>query len=253
LRPEGDAFGQAIWNHFHGWTTPPVLERDDGMVEADVYGTSLYFAPYRKWPAIEKQALRYVRGRVLDIGCGAGRHSLYLQEKGHGVTAIDASPLAVKLTRERGVRDARVLAAAQVDKLPAQYDTAIMFGHNLGLLGSFEGGRRFLKKMLRVSSRIVGTNVDPYITSDPMHLAYHRRNRRRGRMSGQIRIRVRYATLVTPWFDWLFLSRPELEELIDGTGWTLARWIQPEGAPIYAAVLATQDAARRSSSGNRPF
>jgi hypothetical protein len=55
-------------------------------------------------------------------------------------------------------------------------------------------------------------------------------------MSGQIRIRIRYRDLATPWFDYLFLSRPELEELVEGTGWLLARTIEDEG-PIYVAVL----------------
>jgi hypothetical protein len=55
-------------------------------------------------------------------------------------------------------------------------------------------------------------------------------------MSGQVRIRIRYRDLATPWFDYLFLSRPELAELVEGTGWSLARTIEDDG-PLYVAVL----------------
>jgi hypothetical protein len=58
-------------------------------------------------------------------------------------------------------------------------------------------------------------------------------------MSGQIRIRVRYLDLATPWFDYLFLSRDELRELIAGTGWSLVRTLEDD-PPLYLAVIEKQ-------------
>ena len=79
---------------------------------------------------------------------------------------------------------------------------------------------------------------DVYRTDDPAHLAYHERNRQRGRMAGQIRIRVRYRELATPWFDYLMVSREELEELLEGTGRRLARTLDSEDT--YVAVIGKQ-------------
>ncbi|MBM3315487.1 methyltransferase domain-containing protein, partial [candidate division WOR-3 bacterium] len=103
LRPEQDAFGRIIWEHFHHRDTTEIVERDDGYVDVSG-GTRTYFSEYRDWPGFEKRAMRLVRGRVLDVGCGAGRHALYLQSRGFDVTGIDSSPLAARVCRRRGVR-----------------------------------------------------------------------------------------------------------------------------------------------------
>jgi hypothetical protein len=81
----------------------------------------------------------------------------------------------------------------------------------------------------------VAETRDVYRTEDPAHLAYHERNRRRGRMAGQIRIRVRHRLLSTPWFDYLMVSREELEQLLAGTGWHLTRTLDDDD--IYVAVI----------------
>jgi len=216
-----------------------IVERDDGFIMANRFGPDLYFAPHRKWPSRQRRALRLARGRVLDVGAGAGRVALHLQEKGHDVVAIDSSPGAVEVCRRRGVRDARVLRVEEADGALGRFDTVVMYGNNLGLLASPAKGRRLLRRLHAVTTergRILGEILDPYLGAEPIHLAYHQRNRKRGRMSGQVRIRIRYRDLATPWFDYLFLSRPELEELVEGTGWLLARTIEDEG-PLYVAVL----------------
>ncbi len=84
--------------------------------------------------------MRFVQGvRALDIGCGAGRVSLYLQRKGLKVTAIDNSPRAIRVCRRRGVRDARVLAIEQIARLPpVSFDTVLMFGKTSGCLATSE-------------------------------------------------------------------------------------------------------------------
>jgi SAM-dependent methyltransferase len=73
---------------------------------------------------------------VLDVGCGAGRVALHFQERGHEVVGIDLSPLAVEVSRRRGVRDARELPVTRVGRALGLFDTFIMFGNNFGLMGS---------------------------------------------------------------------------------------------------------------------
>jgi hypothetical protein len=74
------------------------------------------------------------------------------------------------------------------------------------------------------------------MTDNPEHLAYHRRNRARGRMGGQLRIRIRHAAYATPWFDYLLASPEEMAALADGTGWELTGAID-EDQPFYVGVL----------------
>jgi SAM-dependent methyltransferase len=113
LRPEQDAYGRIVYDHLRGVRTSEVIERDDGFFAAST-GATAYFAPYPRWPRPEREAMRFVRGRVLDVGAGAGRCALHLQGRGHEVVAIDVSPLAVRTCRLRGVRDARVVPITAV-------------------------------------------------------------------------------------------------------------------------------------------
>ncbi len=223
-----------------------IVEREDGFIMASRFGPQAYFAPYANWPSRQRRALRLARGRVLDVGAGAGRVALHLQEKGHDVVAIDASPGAVEVCRRRGVRDARVLRVEDVDESLGVFDTVVMYGNNLSLLGSRARAPRLLRRLAAITSdraRILGECLDPYTTEDSHHLAYHEHNRSRGRMGGQIRIRIRYRDVATPWFDYLFQSHAELKEILDGTGWTLARTIEDD-PPLYIAVIEKDARAR---------
>jgi SAM-dependent methyltransferase len=239
----GDAYGRMLLDALDGdEELLEVVERDDGFITASRFGPALYLAPFRRWPGRQRRAMRLVRGRVLDVGCGAGRVALHLQQRGHEVVSIDASAGAVEASRRRGVRDARLLRVESVGRALGLFDTIVMFGNNLGLLGGPERGRRLLRRLHRLAApgaRILGETLDPYTTENPLHLGYHERNRSRGRMGGQIRIRVRYLDLATPWFDYLFLSRDELRELIAGTGWSLVRTLEDD-PPLYLAVIEKQ-------------
>jgi 2-polyprenyl-3-methyl-5-hydroxy-6-metoxy-1,4-benzoquinol methylase len=97
MKPEEDAYGQEIWAYYKGRDSFEIIERDDGYFDASS-GPKTYFSEYQEWSIHEKRAMEFVKGRVLDIGCGAGRHSLYLQKMGFDVLGIDNSPLAIKKT-----------------------------------------------------------------------------------------------------------------------------------------------------------
>jgi 2-polyprenyl-3-methyl-5-hydroxy-6-metoxy-1,4-benzoquinol methylase len=94
-----------------------IVERDDNFIDGDraAMGGSVYFAEYKNGSPIEKKAIAYARGRVLDVGCGAGKHALYLQKKGLDITGIDASPLTIKVCRLRGIRKTQVLSTGCAD------------------------------------------------------------------------------------------------------------------------------------------
>ena len=236
-----DAFGHLLFDHEKGNTDsrlPGILERYDGFI-TDAGSTAAYFSEYKNWPLIERKAIRLARGKVLDIGCGAGRHCLYLQEKGLEVTGIDNSPLTIEVCKNRGVKNAVILALNDITPDLGIFDTVLMLGHNFGLFGSFNNARRILKKLDRITSRkarIIATTNDIYQTEDPDNLRYHEYNRNHGRMSGQIQIKVRYKKYATPWFDYLMVSRDEMENILDETGWKVTRYIDA-GDSHYAAII----------------
>jgi SAM-dependent methyltransferase len=212
---------------------PEIVERDDGFIATSMLD---YFAPVRRWAPVERRALRFVRGRVLDVGVGAGRVALELQARGRDVIAIDVSPGALEVARARGVRDARLLAFEDVDASLGPLDTIVMFGNNFGLFGSPAKARRLLRRLRPFVRRMVATSNDPHGTEDPAHLAYQERNRALGRMSGQLRLRVRYRDLVGPWFEYLIVSPEEMTEIVSGTGWSIRTLVRDEGS-YYVAVL----------------
>lgn len=234
---ERDAFGREVCAYFeHRESVAEVIERDDGWIGTSG-GPAAYFAPFRRWPASDRAAMRFVRGRVLDVGCGAGRVALHLQRRGHQVVGIDNSPGAASVARRRGVRDVRVMAFTEVSPKLGWFDSVVMLGNNFGLFASEQRAKTMLRRLARMADRIIATTNDPYATDDPEHLAYHERNRARARMAGQLRIRVRYGTAATPWFDYLLVSESEMRRLVSGTGWQLSRVILQPDSGFYAAVL----------------
>jgi len=108
-----DLYAQAMLDHWLGKKVVFEFERDDGYRSRSL--VEAYFTPPAKWSKIERAAMKEVRGRVLDVGCGPGRHAVYLQRKGHRVVGIDASPTQVALARVRGVQE---VYQASVQRLP---------------------------------------------------------------------------------------------------------------------------------------
>lgn len=234
-----DSFGQEIYAYWKGDSDAvEIIERDDGLIDVSS-GPGSYFAPFDQWPPQQQSAMAYVRGRVLDVGSGAGRIALHLQEQGHEVVSIDVSPLALEVCRRRGVQDARLLSITQANARLGVFDTVILMGNNFGLFGNARRARWLLRRWLVMTTpraRIIAETLDPYQTDNPEHLAKQAQNRRRGRMGGQVRIRVRFRKSIGPWFDYLFVSREEMGDILSGTGWHIGQTLDSDG-PSYVAIL----------------
>ena len=240
MKMSQDAYGQQLLAQYSSQTaTVEIIERDDCFIDTGSEA-GMYFRDYKQWSPLERRAIRLAKGRILDIGCGAGRHSLYLQQRGFDTTGIDISPGAVKVCMLRGLKKAFVRPIADVDKFkPDSFDTVLMLGNNFGLFGSAKGAKLILKKLYRITSldvRIVAGTRNPHKTSDQNHLQYHRLNKKRGRLAGQIRMRVRFGRTVGVWFDYLFASPEEMEEVLSDTDWQVERFIAPQEANYFAVI-----------------
>jgi SAM-dependent methyltransferase len=160
--------------------------------------------------------MRFVCGRVLDVGCGAGRALLYLMERGIDALGIDNSPAAIEVCRQRGLRNIALRSITDLRGL-GTFDTILLLGSGFGLFGTRNRARRLLGQMYGMTSeigRVIATTRDPYATTDPDDLRYIERNGQRGRMPGQFRIRIRYRTYRSPWWDYLTVSRQELLQTV---------------------------------------
>ena len=221
-----DAFGRALMDWVHGGTDPEIYERDDGFLDIGA-GPEIFLAAFRHWPGAERQAMRFARGRVLDVGCGAGRVPLYLQQRGFDVVGLDASPLAIKAARSCGVTQTWCAPLEDLAQDIGLFDTVVLYGNNFGIFGSPKRLHRVLKDWAAHTGpdvRILAESTNPYGGGAPfLDRRYSLRNKQRGLLPGQCRMRVRYGALATPWFDWMFVSRHDMGLLLRGTGWHLSR------------------------------
>lgn len=251
----GDAFGEVLravlarhrgleQTRSIGPRTPrpvvEVVERDDGFIRGGP--ADWYLAGPDEWWPSEQKALERMVGRVLDIGAGAGRVALALQDRGVDVTALDPSAGAIEVARELGVRNLVQATTGEHVASGERYDTFVLFGNNLGLLGPRDHAHRFLADLAalaRPGARIVAQGTDPHHTTDPLHLAYHERNVARGRLPGLYRQRVRFRDLATGYLDYLLCSAEELVDLVAGSGWAVVD-VDEQDAPLLVATLALE-------------
>lgn len=233
-----DLFADALCDYFYNGRASLYTERDDGLrTREDV---SWYFTSFRNFPPFERQALKFARGRVLDVGCGAGRHSLYLQRRGFDVVGIDRSPRIVELARRRGVRDVRVADVCR--KLPfdaGEFETVFLFGNNLGICGTVPRFRRMLRELYRVTlahANILATTrvLNRASIKDNRYIS---RNLRKGRPAGQVRMRLERKGNYGPWFELLLFEPSELHAIAGEEGWALEHVFTESVTEGYAVVL----------------
>lgn len=245
----GDAFGETLEHCLAAGGAPgtafELIERSDGFLAAS--DASRYFGRAGEWTSADTPFRAKLRGRVLDIGAGAGRVALELQALGLDVVALDISRGAVEVCSARGVREVFHGSVADLaEAAPLAFDTFVLAGNNLGLLGGRATAPAFLSALSRLAApdaRIIGETSDPYAVREAVHLDYHERNRAAGRLGGQLRIRVRHRRVASEWFDYLLCTPAELGELAEPTPWRVEAVHLPavdanSSSATWVAVLA---------------
>ena len=201
------------------------LHRDgDSVWDANVYG--FYFRPPESWDDALCDLLDILPEPVLDAGCGAGQHSLYLQERGQEVVAVDVSPNAVRAARERGVVDARVMDVFDLSVSPDRFGSVLVKGTQAGLAGSLSSMRSFLADLASVTDGDGVAVVDSY---DPANLDEtfpgYRTDLREGLARRTFHVEyerptpVGWTREVGPTLDFLLFGPGRLREVTEGTPW----------------------------------
>lgn len=139
-----DLFGKALLD-FQTNNSPEDLVTETNISEADEMSVAYLFRSFEEMPKIEQKALLLSKGKILDVGCGAGSHSLYLQEKGFDVVAIDISENAIKVCQLRGLKNAKIQNILELEN--EKFDTILLLMNGTGIFGSLEKTPAFLQKL----------------------------------------------------------------------------------------------------------
>lgn len=144
-----DLFGKAILD-FQTNNSPEDLITETSISEEDEMSVAYLFRSYNEMPKLEQKALQLAKGKILDVGCGAGSHSLYLQnERSLDVTSIDISQNAVEACKLRGLKNVQVQNILEMDSdnPTNKFDTILLLMNGTGIFGTLKETTKFLQKL----------------------------------------------------------------------------------------------------------
>lgn len=194
--------GQALLEYWQTQKVPEDIRVLSDLAEDDVLPVPYMFREWEAMPEWERIALKHCRGRVLDIGAGAGSHALWLENQGHPVTAVEVSEGATKVMQARGLKDVRHLDV--YDLAGEQYDTLLLLMNGIGLVEDLEGLSKFLDfapSLLVPGGQILFDSSDlMYMYPDPdialLQPQYY----------GEVRFQLQYRGSLSEEFGWLYLD-----------------------------------------------
>lgn len=180
-----------------------------------------YFRTDEDMPDLEWLALNESRGRVLDIGAGAGCHALLLQKEDLDVTAMDISPLAVQVMQQRGVL--KPIAGDIYRYQHERFDTLLLLMNGIGLSGTLDGLRlllNHLKLLLSPGGQIL------FDSSDVAYL--YEGNLPKEGYHGEIWYQYQYKGQKTDWFQWLYIDEHTLKNIAAECGYSMEVLLEDE-------------------------
>jgi len=231
-----DLFGKAILDYQTN-NSPEDLITETSISEADEMSVAYLFRSFDEMPLIEQKALQLSKGKILDVGCGAGSHSLYLQEKGFDVTAIDISKKAIKACELRGLKNVKCEDVLDLDEND-KFETILLLMNGTGIFETLENCTKYLlklKSLLKENGQILIDSSDiiymfdededggKWIPSDGYY--------------GELTFTVQYKGETEDSFPWLYLDYNTLQNACLANGLRCELVVEGEHFDYLARII----------------
>ncbi len=210
-----DILGTALLDYYEDNYTEDIIT-ESTISEADEMPLPYLFRSFDEMPKLEQKALQLAKGKVLDVGCGAGNHALYLQEKGFDVDAIDISKGAVKVSTLRGVQN---VTQQNLFEVTQKYDTILLLMNGIGICGKLNKINHFLqhlKSLLNPNGQILLDSSDikyMFDTDDDGGFWVNTDD-----YYGEVEFTMSYKGKTSTKFDWLYLDFNTLQNACTKNG-----------------------------------
>lgn len=204
LTEREDPMGAAIRDYFRQGKSAQ-LKVLSSLFDDDEMPVAHLFRSYDEMPPLEQRALNEARGKVLDVGAGAGCHALALQERGFDVTAVDISPLGCETMKERGVANVECVNIFN-QRFQERFDTLLLLMNGTGIAGKLSR----LKQLMNPGAQIL-------IDSSDLRYVYEDENGvldvdLDGAYYGEVDYQMTYRNIKGKRFDWLYADSVVLAE-----------------------------------------
>ncbi len=211
LTEREDPMGAAIRDYFRQGKSAQ-LKVLSSLFDDDEMPVAHLFRSYHEMPPLEQRALNEARGKVLDVGAGAGCHALALQERGFDVTAVDISPLSCETMKERGVANVECVNIFN-QRFQERFDTLLLLMNGTGIAGKLSR----LPQLLSRLKQLMNPGAQILIDSSDLRYIYEDENGVLdvdfdGAYYGEVDYQMTYRNIIGKSFDWLYADSVVLAE-----------------------------------------
>lgn len=233
-----DLMGQAIWDFYHNKSADDLLT-ETSISEIDELPVEYFFRDFQEMNSIEQKALELSKGRVLDIGAGAGSHSLYLQnEKKLEVLALDNSPKSIEVCGLRGLKN---VLCSDILEFPSQtFDTVLLLMNGTGIFESLDRIDVYLEKLYSL------LNENGQVLIDSTDILYMYDRDEDGGVTvpadhyyGEVDYFIHYKLDTEKPIKWLYLDFETFKRAAENNGFKIEKILQEEDS--FLARLTKKD------------
>lgn len=220
LKKHQDPIGRAVLDYYHELRGGTILVRSD-IAEDETLDPSYFFRSFQQMPVQEQEALKRCKGRILDIGAGAGAHSIWLQGQGFDVVSIDISPLSCETMQLRGLKN--VICSDVYHLTDQKFDTILLLMNGAGVAQTLPGLPillNHLKGLLNPGGRILADSSDLlYLFTDENGESWIDINSTA--YYGEMEYQLSYQKVKGKKFPWLFVDPATFAENAEKCGFTV--------------------------------